>query len=210
MIDIQSMLLNTFGCMELPRAPFYQYEFALRFELGGEEVSTKRPLKRFAQAFQRAEDIAQLLFQDTAALWVLSSETDYEGRSPSAKALKPLKYSTLSKKDFHHFNSTTHKENDSVFDDEYRQHWFAAKLKAPEDLPEVLWLSLAAELGIRPAIHTQLYFVDFDRKVAMHPYDDRGLDVFAMDRDALLPLFKQRRSWLLEYDREKMERVFGP
>lgn len=209
MIDVQSKVLSTFGCAELPRAPFYHFDFALRFELGGEEVSAKRPIRRFIQAFERAEDIAQLLFQNTASLWVLSAEDDYEGRSPSRKALKSLKYSSLSKKDFHHFSSTIQREDDRVFDDEYRRHWFAAKLKAPQQLAEVLWLSLAAELGIRPAIHTQIYFVDFDRKVAMHPYDDRGLDVFGMDRDVLLSLFNHRRSWLLDHDLERMEQVFG-
>ena len=41
-----------------------------------------------------------------------------------------------------------------------------------------------------------------------HLYDDRGLDVLGGSRGLLLPLYYQFHDWILEDDREKIDRVF--
>ncbi|WP_396136137.1 DUF3885 domain-containing protein [Brevibacillus brevis] len=40
-------------------------------------------------------------------------------------------------------------------------------------------------------------------------YDDRGLDVVSNHRGALAPLYTKFNSWILDYDREKIDQVFG-
>ena len=41
-----------------------------------------------------------------------------------------------------------------------------------------------------------------------HLYDDRGLDVLGSSRELLLPLYRQFHGWILEYDLERIDRVF--
>lgn len=53
------------------------------------------------------------------------------------------------------------------------------------------------------------YGFNLDRKVLVHPYDDRGLDVIALNRDGLVDLYNKRNGWLLNYDRARMDAVFG-
>ncbi|WCR25026.1 DUF3885 domain-containing protein [Paenibacillus thiaminolyticus] len=42
-----------------------------------------------------------------------------------------------------------------------------------------------------------------------HLYDDRGCDVICADVDPLRPLYEEFNDWILDYDREKIEALFG-
>ena len=43
-----------------------------------------------------------------------------------------------------------------------------------------------------------------------HLYDDRGLDILGGSRELLLPLYHQFNDWILEYNLEKIDRLFAP
>lgn len=208
MNEIQKLVSSNFECEELPSAAFYHFDFALRFELGGEGNSTKRPLKRFIQAFDRARKITKFVFKDTPSIWILTA--NFTSESPSKKPLKSFRHCGFSKSDFVHFCSTPQNDKEYIkaFGTDLYRHWFAAKLKKNRQLDEVLWLALGAELGILPAVRPEVYIVDFDRKVLLYPYDDRGMDVIAMNKQTLLPLYAKRKSWLLEYDMPQMAATF--
>ena len=53
-----------------------------------------------------------------------------------------------------------------------------------------------------------IYLFDTNRHIIFHLYDDRGLDVAAIDRETLLPLYYKYNSWILDYDRPKIEELF--
>ena len=55
---------GTFGLNAYPHALFYEFEVALRFELGGEEFGMNQPIRRFLQAHQRASTIAETAFKN--------------------------------------------------------------------------------------------------------------------------------------------------
>ena len=48
---------------------FYKHDYALRFELGGEDVSTEYPIRRFTQAHARAVRISKAAFAKSARIW---------------------------------------------------------------------------------------------------------------------------------------------
>jgi hypothetical protein len=54
----------------------------------------------------------------------------------------------------------------------------------------------------------ELYFLNLDRALIFHMYDDRGLDLIAGDRHTLRPLYEQFNTWLLDYDRPRMDLMF--
>lgn len=78
----------------------------------------------------------------------------------------------------------------------------------PRLIEAVLW----SALRIWPVARTPadcLYIVDFDRGLALWPYDDRGMDVIATSRGPLEDVYRQFGPWLLDYDRARMDAVFA-
>ena len=68
---------------------------------------------------------------------------------------------------------------------------------------------LGREIGIAPETRwISIHIVDFARKIAVHPYDDRGIDVIGPDRETLAPLYEQLGDWLLAFDRETIDAKF--
>lgn len=45
--------------------------------------------------------------------------------------------------------------------------------------------------------------------IPYHLYNDRGLDVLDGTRELLFPLYHRFHSWILDYDRERINRVFS-
>jgi Domain of unknown function (DUF3885) len=73
----------------------------------------------------------------------------------------------------------------------------------------LLWFSISCEMAITPKAPVLSYLADLDRNILLHVYDDRGMDVTALDREALLPLYRSRAEWLLDHDRRRMADAFG-
>lgn len=87
-----------------------------------------------------------------------------------------------------------------------------AMLLAPRG-PEVLallWAVCGADHGVEPSAPVELYLVDLARTVVFHPYDDRGADIVAAGPGPLLPTWRRRYAWTLEFDRPRMTAIFGP
>jgi hypothetical protein len=54
----------------------------------------------------------------------------------------------------------------------------------------------------------RVYFVNRTRNIILHMYDDRGLDLIASHRSDLQAIYDAHKSWVLDYDRERIEKVF--
>ncbi len=54
----------------------------------------------------------------------------------------------------------------------------------------------------------EVFFLNIDRKLIFHMYDDRGLDIIASDVALLQPIYNKYDSWVLESDRAKMDSLF--
>ncbi len=61
--------------------------------------------------------------------------------------------------------------------------------------------------GIR-GTYIDIYFVNITRKIIYHLYDDRGCDVIASNKEDLRSLYEELNDWILDYDREKINKIF--
>ena len=43
----------------------------------------------------------------------------------------------------------------------------------------------------------------------VHMYDDRGLDMIAANREALIPVYRNFNDWVLDYDRERIAKALS-
>ena len=209
MTSIFDRFSNAFPGVDFPNNLFYEYEFALRFELGGEEVTFARPLKRFIQAFERADQVAVDLFRDTATLWLFCAS--YGELAPPSKRLEQFALCNLPQSRFSYLGALDQSDNPAVDTDlgPVFRHWDCAEIARQDQLREVLWLGLGGEVGVRPAAQVQIYLADVERGLVLHPYDDRGMDVAALDRALLTPLYHAHKPWLLEYNRPEMDAQFA-
>lgn len=52
-----------------------------------------------------------------------------------------------------------------------------------------------------------IYFINVTRKMIYHLYDDRGCDVVAAHKEDLYTLYHECNDWILDYDREKIDKL---
>ena len=57
-------------------------------------------------------------------------------------------------------------------------------------------------------LSSAVFFFDTERHLLFHPYDDRGADVVAETPDAIRFLYEDCKNWLLEYDLQRMQKIF--
>lgn len=54
----------------------------------------------------------------------------------------------------------------------------------------------------------EIYFMNIDKKLIFHMYDDRGLDIIANDIETLRPIYDKYNTWILESNRGQIDGVF--
>lgn len=210
MKHVSSLLNKQFDFQEIPHAMFYELEHALRFELGGEEFGMDRPMRRFIQAHERANAVAQSLFKTSPEVFVfLSVYGDYQ---PDKKCLKSLKACGMKRRNFEYVDCIPQLDEDRIaeFGSDLYRHWYVAKLKDKQTISEILWLAIASQMPIEPSFSgLDAYLVDVSNGLILHAYDDRGMDVAATKDAPLKNLFTTYHAWLLENGLPDMIAMFG-
>lgn len=54
----------------------------------------------------------------------------------------------------------------------------------------------------------EIYFINKIKNNIFNLVDDRGLDIIAKDKESLVDIYSKFNSWILEYDREKIDLIF--
>ncbi len=192
-------------------APFRSCPFSLRFELGGEIFGTDVPVPRFVQAFTRARQITQEVFESSQRLIAIVA-WPYVGRdfdAPDGDGFEALREVGFACSSIAEWDAPLRPEEEDE-EDRAPTLWRAFDLSEDQAAGDVLlWCAISYELAVTPKAPILSYFVDFERGILLHVYDDRGMDVTALDRDQLLTVYHARDEWLLDYDRARMATAFG-
>ncbi|TCN26275.1 DUF3885 domain-containing protein [Mesobacillus foraminis] len=64
------------------------------------------------------------------------------------------------------------------------------------------------DMGIKPSLSHTVYFMNLSRNTIFHVYDDRGCDVLGASPDSLKGVYERFSDWILEYDRDEIDKVF--
>ena len=87
--------------------------------------------------------------------------------------------------------------------------------KEPVFLRKLFRETVRAELdftgieGLISNIYYNVYFLNSEKDVLFHLYNDRGFDVVAAGKETLRPLYESCQDWILDYDQEKIDRTFS-
>lgn len=187
-----------------PQPTFYAFANALRFDLGGdvEAVGT-----RFLQAIDRARAIARALFARSGMLTAVAPYYgDYQPKRRAERwqdTLKELGFTAS----FDGCERTWEDDDPERFCD-----WYMADFgNDPALIDAILSANIASELGVTPKARwlPRIFIADFERRLILFAYDDRGMDVVAMAREPLQPIYDQFSDWLLDSDRARMDTHFA-
>lgn len=200
-----------FGWPGFPRGMFYQAPFGLRFELGGGLDSG--PI-RFVQALDRAKAVASALFaKSETPVAVVSINGEKRTTRRISAAIRQLERIGFP----HPFGPATKvpqedQEYIAEFGEDLFRHWYSAQFTNEEAwVTALLWVSIAREMDIRPKARwlDTIHIVDFQHRLALTAYDDRGLDVVGPSKTALSSLYQRFNPWLLDHDRAEMDARFS-
>ncbi len=205
MTDWLKTFRRTFGDDKKPGDWASEFDYWLRFELGGEVWGTDKPIRRFLQAHGRACAVAEFVFAQSVQVHALVlSFGDERGINTGFSRLMTV-LPNVTQQNYAFDLPGSDREDDP----ERREFWHVIPISDPIQIKELLWLDIAHEMGISPSSLGHFsYLVDFERKLFLHAYDDRGMDLVAMDRETLKPTYDEYNDWLLNYDRPRMTPVF--
>jgi len=200
-----------FSYTRLPDPFDIEGDFALRVELG---CDLPMGPMRFLRAMDRARQVADATFHGASRLTVAAEYFAHTKRhSTPARAFK-----TLSKLGFRgSFDPPRRLVPQNDGDREREAEGRVSYVRCadfPNDSEQIgllLWMAVANEMPIKPQLSwlSRTYMFDMERGVALHVYDDRGMDLMATSKAALLPIYTQFNEWLLDYDRPWMEPMFA-
>lgn len=199
-------LSEAFACDGFPQAPFYAFEHSLRFSLG-EEIGGA--VLRFLCGLDRARAVTREIFASSLYLtavmtYVASADEDRSVIEKSFRAEIGFPQ-PLGAGERQYLRDAEHL---ALFGVDCCRYWQCTDFRLDAQLVDaLLWASLTRETAIRPRI--AIYLVDFERRIALHVYDDRGMDVFEMAYQPIRRIYNKFRPWLLDHDRPAMDAKFA-
>ena len=165
----------------------------------------------FIQAMERSKKLFEDIFHESENIYV-NLIFSREKNSYKAKPYLPLLECGFSLPDDHERKIVKISKSQM---DEYGfipGYWYQYDFKVKMNdlnVHALLWAVMSAELSIKPSANiVAVYFVDFEREIIFHPYDDRGLDIIASDKNTLLPIYKKYRDWIVEWNLEEIQEKF--
>ena len=190
--------------------PFWASPYRLRFELGVGELF----IPRFNVAYERARKLARAAINADSLFAIVEGSSDpasdpffgpdYDGKS-SFETLEELGVSTMPAEacwsGYAYPEYAVEPEAEPPEQRAVRVEGWQADI--------LLWINIAREIAVRPIAPVLTRLVDRDREIRVFAYDDRGMDITALEPSRIAPLYKEFDEWLLDYDRPRMAEVFG-
>ncbi|MFU8828850.1 MAG: DUF3885 domain-containing protein [Phycisphaerales bacterium] len=181
-------------------APF---QYALRFELAQGTFWTNR----LGTAVHRAMTIIDSALEEAEDLH-LGIVRYFDNEQAYGRAMKVLSesidiYGLPSIKEF---TSRIYLHDEEI----EASAWAGVSPLKREHVGRAVWAAISCDFGsLLPASPGRVYIISCSRGLLCHPYDDRGMDVRGLSREALQGLYLKHNDWLLDYDRAKMDSIFG-
>jgi hypothetical protein len=189
-------------------------KYSMRFELGGEGNSESA--KRITQATERGIEIFnQLIGEDEIIIAIEEWQNEFFDSNDSRKTIINILEETQLKRIKGPFKQTYFEENEDgvkvekIFEDDLECDLLIGKLDIKEHQAKEIIKGIASlEMGEEPCIPQNVYFFSGKKEAGFRIYDDRGCDIWANSLKTLRPLYENLNSWILDYNREEIDKMF--
>ena len=209
--EYREFLKDNFKGLRLRQPLFYSWIFGLRFDLQVGETDTD---EYFQEVTRRASTIFQTAFDNSDKIFFVFMDYKYKRRKIRSSNFTFKQIDSLEKTEINYSKEFRLYEPDDKFD--IRN---IAIIKSTTD--RIDYKNILTAIGHtdfpprKPRLDQngfltgkEIYFVNIDKKLIFHMYDDRGLDIVSADKETLRPIYKKLNDWILEYDREQIDKQF--
>jgi hypothetical protein len=208
--QLDNYLSKNFMGLQLKSPLFYNTPVAIRFELGGNLESTKG---RAAQVNKRVVTLFRELNRSSDAIYVVMFVDSWD-EHPIASFEKQVhhifqKYISGMNHNQLDMEEKEFRYKDPDESDDTVTIRYCIKVKVKDLNAEGLLEALTNRgIGIQPTIIGDIFLVNETKNTIFHFYDDRGLDIAAKGKDALRNIYEKYNNWILDYDRNKVDKIF--
>ncbi|MFC0273507.1 DUF3885 domain-containing protein [Metabacillus herbersteinensis] len=212
-MEFEKYMESNFPNLSLRPALFYSWDIGIRFELGVEwkreyDYENSPYLKG---VYKGVINLFKSLHLDDEEIFIVANVNDY-GDKKTFKHKINIFYPFVRDKSV--LFKLKHKVIPYIFpeDDEeglYKTHRFILRCKT-SDIRYVPLLKAICnqDMGIKPSIFHDIFFININRETIFHVYDDRGCDLLAKSPETIRCIYNSYNEWILDYDREEIDKVF--
>lgn len=230
--EYKQFLSDNFKGLRLRKPLFYSWNFGLRFDLQtGETSNSSRQILDgggnviphigdtntnvyFQEVVNRASTIFQTAFDISDQVFLLYMDYKYKRRKIKFSNFIFKQIDNCKKTEVRFLKEKRLYEPDDKFD---IQNVAIIKLTA-DRINHKNILTAIGNSDFPPRqprldnngflTNKEVYFVNINKKLIFHMYDDRGLDLISADREILRPIYKRHNEWILDYDRKQIDKQF--
>ena len=198
---------DNFKGLRLRKPLFYSWDFGLRFDLQVGQTNTD---EYFQEVSRRASTIFQTTFDNSDKVFLVFIDFKYKRRKIRFSNYIFKQIDNLQKNEISYSKELQLYEPDDKFD--IRNN---AIIKLTAD--RINHQNILTAIGHsdfpprQPRLENngfftskEIYFVNIDKKLIFHMYDDRGLDLVSADKETLRPIYKRHNNWIIDYDRNQL------
>ncbi|MGN4587046.1 DUF3885 domain-containing protein [Bacillus paranthracis] len=213
-IRLKEYMLETFPNLELRPPLFYNGDIGIRFKLGVNYDCTNiyENCPYLEGVYNRAITLFQSLHSKTDDMYIVVDVNDYADGETFKHKLNIFSKYVKEKSDLFKLQKNTipyvFPEDDE--DGVYKTHRYTLKCKV-SDLKYIPMIKAICnqDMGIKPRIFHMVYFININKNTIFHIYDDRCCDVLATSPNTIRNMYHTYNDWVLEYDRNKIDKVFN-
>lgn len=209
--EYRQFLTDNFKGLRLRKPLFYSWKFGLRFDLQVGETNTD---EYFQEVTRRASTIFETAFANSDKVFVVFMDYKYKRRKIRFSNFIFKQIDNLQKNEINYSKEFRLYEPSDKFDirniaiikltaDRINQKNILTAIGHSDFPPRQPRLDQNGALTAK-----EVYFVNIDKKLIFHMYDDRGLDLISADKEMLKPIYKKHNNLLLDYDRERIDKQF--
>lgn len=209
--EYKQFLNDNFKGLKLRKPLFYNWHFALRFNLQEGRSNTD---EYFKEATRRATTIFESAFDNSDKIFLVFMDFKYRRRKIRLSNFLFNQVDNLEKSEICFSKEMNLYEPSLKFD--IRN---IAIIKATADRINYKMILKAISHSDFPLreprldqkgafTEKEIYFINIDKKIILNMYDDRGLDLISADKENLRQIYKDHEEWILDYDREQINSQF--
>ena len=204
-------LKDNFKGFQIRKPLFYSWNFGLRFNLQVGETNTD---EYFEEVTKRATTLFQSAFSNTDKVFIVFVDYKYKRRKIRYPNYTFRQIIGLEKTEIFHTKAKGLYEHGDKYD---IRNIALIELSAER----INYRNILTAIGHsdfpprQPRLDQngvftdkEIYFVNIDRKLIFHMYDDRGLDIIAADKETLRPIYERHNDLILNYDRSDIDKLF--
>lgn len=209
--DLDEFLIRNFEGIQLKKPLFYNSPNAIRFEMGG---VVDIPQERAEQVRERAFALFNMLNNpDDCIYFVLFMDVweneEIETIKGEVGKVFEIYMPELDFKSVLIENVEFRYGDLDDFEEKIETMRFSSIMQFQQLKLESLVEAIANRtLGLEPNVVGDIYIINTSNKAIFHLYDDRGMDIVAENKETLRKVYVQCNSWILDYDRIRIDAMF--